>query len=140
MKPRKIIEKLYNWDECIDFLEKKYNFNHRDFAGSFKFMSEKMEPIYKDLGCNYKNYEKIPINIQQRAFAAYKEQFKHQEPEYQDFWHFITATQYPSSGQIHFDRDDLLELQDGDWKAKIIGYILKEFGGKNQECTFRVEN
>ena len=138
-KPKLKTKSYLDWSECSKYLEEKYKFQMRDFAGLWKWTGQKTEQIYEEMGYpKGSDKNKLPVQIQAKCNIIYRKKFEKDEPPYQDFWHYICDTQTPNNGDtIYFSNQGLEGILD--WQKTILEYILTEFGqGEERECEFEV--
>lgn len=167
-KPQPEIKKILHWNECIKYLEEKYDFQHRDYNYKFRDFNKLYDEICKREGVDRADLEEDlskADNTDPEVIRKLKVRKKinrmHEleSPVYLDFWHWCCDHFEIHNGcTIYFDTELLDEdysyndvtykkhpqhgrdgSHDGQWIKKIIGYILDEFGeGKYKECTFEV--
>ena len=153
-----------NWSDCITFLEKKYNFQHRDYANSSNLYHVTLQKACDLVGANIADLQenlsemdkndadvKRKRNVREAVYAK-REEIK---PPYLDFWHWMCDTFNCNNGtiitmdnsyldfinddDIHPENRKMLDPQYHGWKGKILEYILSEFGeGEDRVCSFQV--
>jgi hypothetical protein len=113
-KPKPITVSQLDWSECIEYLEKKYDFESRNYAkSSYSTFNTKPYLDFWHYICDSQN----PSNGGTIYF----------DKDSLDICKFN-----------HEDKDLPKEFRG--WREKIIGYILNEFGeGKNKQCEFKTE-
>ena len=118
-KPR-VVEQL-DWSDCIEYLEKKYDFNNEDYAGMFT--KDKV-----DEEVPYLNFWHWLIDVMGISNGTTFEL---------DKWYLDNIHTFDGRGDTPKDKD--IPAQYRGWKKKIIGYVLDEFGnGKDKKCEFVV--
>jgi hypothetical protein len=120
-KPEPKIVKELDWNECVDYIEKKHKFQFRDYANMFNNAEGKVNDDVP-----YLDFWHYLIDAKSISNGCSID-FSNEDLEYvQD-----------GCGETPKDKD--LPEQYRGWKQKIIEIILTEFGeGKKRECHFSV--
>lgn len=101
-KPGPKMEPKLDYDEMMDFLENKYNFQSRGFTGipstmdysnHFDNWCDKQGLPQKDKKGNYRISSQIFYKMYQEAEDGEKE-----KPPYMDFWHYLCDVCEPHNG------------------------------------------
>jgi hypothetical protein len=126
-KPSKKIVTRYDYNECSEFLEKKYGYDERDYAARHKFWSECEKKTNKKFGKNgWYTTPRAEATPEQIEAIDYHEELLKAEPPYLDFWHFII-----DHNEIHNDCDFVMykELMDDaePWQREILQHYFDEF-------------
>ena len=89
-KPKKHTKSRYDYHECVHFLERKYKYEERDYAGRGKFHIKIQKETDKKFG-DKSWYAVAPKDATPNQLAAiqYHAELRKNEPPYLDFWHFI---------------------------------------------------
>lgn len=146
-KPQKHTIQYYDYHEVSRYLEQKYGYSERDFAGMFTYQRNLMKMVDEKFGDeSWKHVAPAVANEQQTAAIAYHQELKQSipEPPYQDFWHFVLSrTEIHNGGMFTMSDiwfDGVSELED--WQKQILEYYLSEFGEDNgydeREILFKV--
>lgn len=129
-KPQPKTVSQLDFSECTAFIEKKYNIDTRDFAGSHsdfgnwcKAHNEKQTTCApkcsaEEMRQHQEQYARYNAGI---ASGAWK------ELPYQDFWHWLLeVADVRRGGTLELDS----EMVEGaeDWQKHILGLYLTEFG------------
>ena len=149
MKPTaKIRKPIMDYHEMIHFVEKKYNFDVRDYAGKHKRQSQWMTLTGKGLYNAPRNYagnfydrdnKKVSEDDYKKAFEDYRadsnefaEWNKLQgELPYLDYWHYLTDrcfSEINNGSTAYWDVKDILENEDAPiWVKEITQKVYDEF-------------
>lgn len=156
-KPKKSIKEVYDFNEVMDYLEHKYNFDHRDYKNSHEHfgtwlnLKQEKKPTHP-ISLNGKMYllekeitkeewDKIYKEIHEQ-YARYKNWcVENPEPPYLDFWHWLTDHDFSNvrNGciEVLYIKYWLNKLSDSDWQKEILQYIYNEF--QEDEMEFWIE-
>jgi hypothetical protein len=131
-KPQKTKRSAYDYNECSNYLQKKYGYNERDYAGKHKYWNVCKRKTNKKFG-NNGWYDTKPADMtpEQTEAHQYYNELLSKEPEYQDFWHFIIENYEIHNGCYFIMTKDLYEKEIKDWQKEILGYFFDEFDPKN---------
>jgi len=162
MKKPKLKKVAYlDYNECIDFINKKYNIDADDYAGTFtttkedidaKAAGDAIDPSGKWWGGDPTKHTGDQLLAHQAFMKIYETK---KDKPFLSFWHWVLDAYGVSNGSdLTFDNEGLEMCDDrlGDlnddkpgeeyagWRKKIYEYFLIEFGkGKNREVKMRVE-
>lgn len=158
-KPVKRTHAFYDWHECEKFIEAKYGFKVRDVAGkwtwsaaSYAKQRELITRLASEFGANTDHYMKArPVDYtpEEKALsAAFKAQWpllekafiaEHgEEPEYQDFWHWIVGAKEINNGSTFSLYKDDADFDMSKWQKRVLMLFIDEFGDKDGEIEFEV--
>lgn len=140
-KPKPITRTSLDYNECADYIDKKYKIKQRDYLGKFAYYdTAKKETIKKFKDDSWYNIIPADMNEQQKAASDYYDDLlKKHQPKYLDFWHWVVDNYEIHNGcYITFSRETYDAIKE-DWVKTIYGYYLTEFENKNGEIDFRVE-
>ena len=130
-KPGYVKKLFYDYNTIIKYLEKKYDFQSRDYAKKFSYFHNwakakgytdgKLDPDGKNLGSS------------QIWFAEFQDDpdGAAKQPPYQDFWHFVLHQdeEIKRDGFTTLYVKEWIEDEDTPEFARVIcGYLQKEFG------------
>lgn len=129
-KPEKQTKSFYDYHQCSSFLEKKYGYNERDYAGNRKYEAEAKKSTDQKFG-DSSWYSAIPVDMnpkQKEAYTFYQELMKSQ-PEYLNFWHWVVDHHDIHNGcEIVFSNEGY-ECIEEDWVKEIYKHYMDEFSG-----------
>jgi len=110
-KPTKKTRESLDYHECRDYLEDKYKFKERDYAGHFG-----------------------PPATNSRIVQAAMEEGR---PPYWDFWHFVLEITGIHNGSYFTMSEEWLPMATA-WQKEIITLYLDEFADESREVVFYV--
>ena len=139
-KPKPRTQTYLDYNECCDYIEQKYGYDTRDFAGKYKYIEEK----YKELDRVYgKGWRDMPMNQLHQLnpnIEADLQKIDEAEPPYLDFWHWVVdRCNVSNGGIIYFSRTDSEWPEDEKWIETIYNHFLDEFADENGELAMRTE-
>jgi len=117
-KPGKRTKEYYDYHECRDYLQEKYSYDERDYAGKHNHgKAAKNSKAVTALGLTNDN-----------------------DPPYWDFWHFvIDAGGVQSNSSFFHLTTEWLHGETEDWQKEIIQHYLDEFADKDGMIEFYVD-
>lgn len=135
------ISVYYDYFEMVDYVEKKYRVDTRDFAGRFKHGHISMlmaSAAYDDETWYYTKPAEF-TDTQKAAHDCYVELMK-AEPPYQDYWHEIcddiqrgAATYWNFADQYEGMKD---RYGEDSWQAQVSKLFVNEFGDDDYTVLF----
>lgn len=138
---------LLNYNDMIDYIEKKYKIDTRDYAGSHKPETRDrcLREACKQVGADYeivnedltKADEKNPgvekkLEIRRKIYDIYDKLL----PPYQDFWHLYSLSISGNGSEMYIGFEELEDDHEyypgeepyPEWAKEILRLIKKEFG------------
>jgi len=109
-KPTKQTKEYYDYHDCRDYLQKKYGYDERDYAGEFT----------------------KPAKNSKAVKALNKE-----ETSYWDFWHHVIRYTEIHNGCFFWMEKEWLE-DATEWQKEIIQHYLDEFADEKGVINFYV--
>lgn len=128
IKPEKCARVRYDYHECSKYLETKYGYDERDYAGKFKYEKDCKKKVDDKYGDNdwYNTRPDDATPEQKEAIDYYSELMKNQ-PSYQDFWHFIIDSNDIHNGcEFTMHKDYMMEDAEP-WQKEILQHYFDEF-------------
>ena len=148
---KKVVEDMLDFHEMIDFIEKKYNIDVRDYAGQDKQANEYQKEFNVNLYASPRNYggkyyahlnnEYVEVDETEykAAFERYYAEGKkfhewkkeQEELPYLDYWHYLTDHDFSKvsnpSEQCLYVKEILNSKTAPSWVKEITQYIYDEF-------------
>ena len=139
-KPGKEVKIRYNYLDCSHYLEEKYKYKERDYAGKYEFFNKCREETDKKFGDNgWFTTKPIEFTPEQSQANDYYNELKKGEPPYWDFWHFILdhCGIYGNGCDFTMYKDLMEEAEP--WQKEILQHYFDEFDQDNTgEIEFNV--
>lgn len=132
-KPKPNRDGIYDYNQCIQYLEKKVNKSIRDWSETEQHFQDwvtqnKKKTLYR------KNWSAAKKLYQQSVTG------QAQRPEYQDFWHLMCEvySYNLSDGVVHeFSKKKWKPFLVEDWQREVFSAILEEFASKQGKILFK---
>ena len=139
-KPIKKTIKYFNYNECSDYIEKKYGYEERDYAGVSAYINSSLKKTNEKFGNNgWYEVSKQDASPEQLEAIKYHDELLQKEPEYQDFWHFLLDHHEINNGGFFTMNKDHLMKEASDWQKEILQHYFDEFDPDNKgEIEFYV--
>lgn len=136
-KPIQHTKLAYNYSECRDYLQTKFNYNERDYSDRSSWHAKILKAANEICGDDsWYRMTFLEMNDKQRAAAEFYqiEKLTNPEPEYQNFWHFINHYVEIHNGcYFTMSSEWLLDKNITKWQKEILSHYLDEFGTCNEE-------
>lgn len=129
-KPKKITREVYDYFECRNYIEEKYNIDTEDYSDLKKYFNPserkfRLMKICEDLKIDYKTIEGHTLE-ENRLLLKYK-------PKYQDFWGWICEGGGLCNGGTIVLTSEAETTED--WQRTILDLFIKEFGDNQEYLT-----
>ncbi len=134
MKPALRILEYYDYSEVSNYIEKKYNLNLRDYAGSHKYYTMAKYAIFDKYG-DESWYTTRPADMNENQKLA-TEEFHGLltfSPKYLDFWHsLVDHFDFENGGifTLNLSQRELADSSWKDWELEILYLFRAEFGNE----------
>lgn len=140
-KPKLQTKSYYDYNDCCQYLQKKYKFNANDYYGVNSYIKECLDRVFDEFGKEW--YTTIPADFtpQQKAASEKYSELLKQQPKKACFWDYVIDNNDISNGcDITFSRERLnyAKSKMQDWQIKIYEYFLDEFADENGELTLYI--
>jgi hypothetical protein len=134
-KPKKKTRSYYDYDEIIDYIEKKYKIDVRDYANSVKHNIELTKKFVNETGIKVNGDTKFTSPEYLKFLDWVKTNKFEVDKPYLDFWHWLIDHFFNGAGTgsveyLPVNKDVVKESYPDapDWVLEIFGYLEKEFG------------
>jgi len=118
-KPVKKTREAFDYHECRDYLQDKYQYSERDYAGHFGEPAQNSPAV-------------AAAPIEKNESVAWDEE----RPPYWDFWHFVIDHTEMHNGTYITMSEEWLPMAT-DWQKEIIQHYIDEFAEPathDEEC------
>ena len=133
-KPEKETISAYDYNELIDFIEKKHNIDTRDYARGFSSSVDIIKKYNEMMGRTIITNSTQFSTDEYRAFKQWREEQGWKEKPYLDFWHWFLEqhgtliAQVQTLGKIpSLKLLDFHEHRIPDWVREILTLIEADF-------------
>ena len=139
-KPGKKTKSYYDYNECIKYIEHKYNYNTRDFKNSAKNYNHTFKQACEELNYSFPDITSL-YEIEDELAKYLLIQRMNQLTPYCDHWHWVVDRLYgevTNGSFFEFLKEEWETENTPDWVKQINNDLFTEFGEGQDFIEFYV--